>query len=174
MKKTGWKGQPARHSLAARGVRTKRVGRGAAKPNSARQYVSALKTLMQPHGNQSEFYNFVLEHGVEFKSRPRPAELPGDLESCDYKTRECFYNAQVLALTRGYRYFEGYATSIIPTEHAWVVTDEGVLLDLTWDKIDSNELDYFGVEIPHRFIAEQMAETKMASSLLQKYWRETK
>ena len=58
--------------------------------------------------------------------------------------KECFFNAHRVAMHHGLRYVEGYAAGIIPVFHAWNLTEEGVVVDTTWDDGKA----YFGVELP--------------------------
>ena len=141
--------------------------------NTAKEYVESLKVVMSKNEKAVDLYDFVLERGVEFTSAPRPNKLPNGIDPRRFKLKECFYNAQLLALQYNYTYFEGFATSIIPTEHAWVLTHDNVLLDLTWDKVrNGNEtFDYFGVKIPSEFIEEHMYDTGYSVSMLVPFWQ---
>jgi hypothetical protein len=82
---------------------------------------------------------FVLAHGRDMGDM---APLPEDVGNGTKK--ECFKNAMELAMERGWTYCEGYASSAIPTMHAWCLDDEGNVIDPTWDE----GRDYIGVEIP--------------------------
>lgn len=59
--------------------------------------------------------------------------------------KNCFDNAYQLAKRRGWRYVEGYATSIIPVHHAWVVDDADRIVEKTWPALG---VAYFGVVLP--------------------------
>jgi hypothetical protein len=80
---------------------------------------------------------------------------------CNYKVKQCFYNAQSIGLTGKIGYCEGMADSIgIPMEHAWN-TINGKVIDMTW-KMNNNDKpvvgvipggwEYYGVELPHELI----------------------
>lgn len=139
--------------------------------NSAKEYCKILSRLQLPDSTL-DYYRFVLSKGQEFRSKPVPAALPKGINPRRFKVKECYYNAQMLALTHHFRYYEGFATSIIPTEHAWVLSDDGVLLDLTWDKVaePDEEFDYFGVQVPTRFVAERLVKTSTSTPMLPEYW----
>lgn len=63
--------------------------------------------------------------------------------------KQCFYNASIRAMRHGLRYVEGYATSIIPVHHAWVLDASGKVLEVTWDKPGSA---YFGIEFDPKHV----------------------
>ena len=68
--------------------------------------------------------------------------------------KACFFNSLKIAKKlEGYQYFEGFATCMIPCEHAWVVSPEGKVIDVTWirffdDGDDRVPQDYYGVAVP--------------------------
>jgi hypothetical protein len=178
-KDQGWHGEFARHSLAAKGVKTRapvkklqKLYRVSIGRNTAKSYVEELRKIMVKNKYAVDFYDFILQNGKSFRSRPSPDKLPNNLRSCSYKTKECFYNAQMISLLYGYDYYEGFANSIIPTEHAWVVTQDNVLIDLTWDKVaePEEELDYFGVHIPREFISKQINKTGNSTDMMRQWF----
>lgn len=86
---------------------------------------------------------FILSNGKAMGDR--------SIESDKYKKgtmKECFKNAYRLASSKGFKYCEGYATSIIPTLHAWCLDEKGNVIDVTW----KNGRDYFGVIFPMSYI----------------------
>jgi hypothetical protein len=142
--------------------------------NSAREYCKALKALMKDNPNGVKFYEFLLENGKEFQCQPVPKTLPKGIRSKTYQVKQCFYNAQTIALLHGYDYYEGFAISLLPVEHAWVISRDGELLDLTWDKVAENgeKFDYFGVHIPSNFVRIHMLKTNSCVGLLMQWWKE--
>ena len=84
--------------------------------------------------------DFLLQHGEWH----RPTEPIRDRQGAP---KQCFGNALVLAVTRGYRYFEGIALPDIPVRismhHGWCLTPDGALVDNTWM---NTGLAYLGVE----------------------------
>lgn len=135
--------------------------------NTARQYCEMVRELMVNNPNAVGFYDFILANGKEFHSKPLPSKLPSGINLREYKLKECYYNAQMVALLHDLDYYEGFATSFFPTEHAWAVHGEE-LIDLTWDKVAKNgeEYDYFGVHIPSDFIAKSIVRTKLSVPML--------
>lgn len=84
--------------------------------------------------------------------------------------KACFENCRRLVKRMpGLKYYEGTATSIIPMEHAWVVTPEGRVLEPTLcllrrfeerkfvpegvDGSPEGYVDYFGIHIPTEKLA---------------------
>lgn len=127
----------------------------------ARQYCQLIHKL-----NQSPIpapAALILERGTEGTVRRR----------CRWRGTQgaCYANAQYLASRRkGLRYAEGFATSVIPVEHAWCVDAEGRVIDPTWDY--EYQPDYFGVifEADHVRRIRQITGPK-AYSLLFTWWK---
>ena len=94
---------------------------------------------------------FLLKEGREWGYQP----LPTGWERGE--PRQCFRNAAVLALENDeLTYVEGYATSLIPTSHAWVVNRDGVVHDPTWANLELEDAEhraYFGVPFDTAFLA---------------------
>jgi hypothetical protein len=84
-------------------------------------------------------YNFLAQHGIEYK----PTLWPGGYKQG--APRMCYGNAIVGGAVYGLRYVEGITLSPhgIATPHAWNLSAEGELLDLTWL---NTGLVYIGVE----------------------------
>lgn len=109
--------------------------------NGSRQYLELVRSMNpEAHANSGTSYGYLLEHGQEWEASP----LPEDIEQGDPKM--CFVNAYNLARRNPGRlfYVEGYATAVIPTDHAWCVDRQGRVVDNTpyWE--DGH--DYFGVK----------------------------
>lgn len=81
--------------------------------------------------------------------------------------RQCYYNAQRLALDTGMDYVEGWANALIPVEHAWNM-ENGRVIDTTW--VDIYAGDYYGVVIPAPYIRMKWA-TGQAGPILWEYIR---
>ena len=101
--------------------------------------------------------------------------------NCSCYTKECYYNAQVLAMINPeFVYHEGYANAITPMLHAWV-TLNGKVIDVTWrnsgatplgertsiplgedgDDLDERRLGGFGERVTYcgvAFTSEQLLE----------------
>ena|GEM_PF-5243583 len=90
------------------------------------------------------------------------------------KAQDCLYNSQeCCAEDNGTRYFEGFVlvqTGMLPSEHAWVVMQDGRVVDFTLEaaevilaqkrhRLDLRTPLYVGVEIPRTFIMERWDAT---------------
>lgn len=170
-------------------------GEEGARVNSALDYVEKVREMVErrrrPDGwHYDGPHHFLLTHGRAFES----AELPPDgmdviraatSRRRKLKVRQCFKNAQYAALddtTGRLLYCEGFATSIIPTHHAWTVLDGRVVADLTWErghtttgKLSSKiigtlgEREYFGVVFSQRTVRDAVLLGEAYGSLLFDY-----
>jgi len=88
--------------------------------------------------------------------------------------QDCFYNSQECCMEdNGSRYFEGFVLvqkGLLPSEHAWVVMQDGRVVDFTLEAlevivaemgntVDSRSALYVGLEVPRAIIGERLAET---------------
>jgi hypothetical protein len=76
--------------------------------------------------------------------RFEPAPLPAGLSRG--QPRQCYRNAGEEAVAdRRWAYAEGYAAcrGVFPVHHAWLVDEQGFVLDPTWEFSEKNE--YFGL-----------------------------
>lgn len=88
--------------------------------------------------------DFFLREGEEFTPAPYDAERWGKKGPL----KECFGNALDLALAfpDELAYVEGVALGdFLGVDHAWCVTEDGTVVDPTWDEPGSS---YWGVRIP--------------------------
>jgi hypothetical protein len=99
------------------------------------------------------FYERLNNEGRFYAPKPLPKR---------YKARpqkQCFKNAFDLAVkTRAaLMYVEGFAFCYIPTHHAWVVDDQGNVIDPTWAEIavPYAERSYFGIVVPKKTLQEK-------------------
>ena len=72
--------------------------------------------------------------------------------------KQCYYNSMMAHPSL--EYWEGWATSMIPLNHAWNVKD-GKVVDTTWCLLDhqrgkAEHILYFGIYIPREFIVSQL------------------
>lgn len=115
-----------------------------------RDYLSGVARLRQ-QARQAEgfayagFEDLVLRRGTFWPGSPRPRGVP------KMANRQCFQNAWQIAETHGWTYCEGWATSIIPTHHAWVLNQAGAVIDPTWD--DPESCVYAGLPLERSFVA---------------------
>lgn len=83
--------------------------------------------------------------------------------------QQCFSNSQRLAIAHPeLTYVEGYALNVIPVHHAWCVDPDGAVIDVTWERRDSNR--YFGVPIRTRYIRKISLQTGWWTALFDN-WR---
>lgn len=106
------------------------------------------------------FMDFVLQHGSHFNLLNSRAEKHGPM-------KECFSNSQALALFKGrgqYIYCEGYAISLIPVLHAWVVRrEDGALIETTWPEVGR---EYFGIMFDEDYLTDRVLATESYHSLI--------
>ena len=109
--------------------------------------------------------DYVLQHGHLYESAELTIEERGALAQLnprEYKVRECYYNAQFIAITfPEFSYVEGMAIGIVPVDHAWVELN-GKVIDMTWTEhgpvlgVIPEDSGYYGVVIPTRQVWESI------------------
>ena len=101
--------------------------------------------------------DFVLQHGRLFVPGPWPKGVR------QMAAQQCFDNAFRVARRRGLIYVEGFGIGAFgfPFPHGWCVTDDGIVLDPTWD--DGRE--YFGVPFDMNFVIRTRRTIKTHSML---------
>jgi hypothetical protein len=116
----------------------------------------------------------VSEKGVFFSPEKLTSEqrdyVDGYLSGVNPKIKQCFSNAQRLAVAEGgnrIKYHEGYGAFQFPILHAWNTID-GKLIDVTWELLDYYDTDvvYKGVEFPREYIMCVQLETERYDSML--------
>jgi len=129
--------------------------------------------------------HFVLKNGTWFEGRARVNDYPSAIywrRKHRPQVRECFQNAQQFCLAHPEaRYFEGfYLIFETPDAHAWVVMEDGRVLDFTVEAVlqkarkDKGEVyvrppRYLGVEIPYNQLAELHALVERNEPILELY-----
>ncbi len=110
--------------------------------------IAGLKANGIQHSGVNGYFclmDFVLQHGREWK--------PG-IECWAKGKMACYIHAGKAALrNRDYTYVEGYAISIIPVEHAWLVDKDGIVIETTWPEMG---LDYYGIPFRTDWIRQQI------------------
>lgn len=105
------------------------------------------------------YEDYVLHHGLLFENG-----TPSKLREFESKTQhECFTNSLMAAVRfDDLIYVEGYAsTSLFPVHHAWLVDQDGVVHDPTWDAIpghDRSDAVYIGVPFDTTYVARLTTE----------------
>lgn len=101
--------------------------------------------------------DYVLQHGHLYQSAELTEverEVLAQLNPRAYKVRECYSNAQSIAINfPEFSYVEGVATGIIPVDHAWCELN-GKVIDFTWGEdgpilgVIPEDSEYYGLVIP--------------------------
>ena len=116
--------------------------------------IEYLKLIRQCTKNNLAGQNYVyagaadllLQHGKWYKPQSRPDGF------IKLTPKACFANSQYYSQlkNKNLHYVEGYALSIIPVHHAWVVDEDDNVIEVTWD---TPGLAYFGLEFkpPKKF-----------------------
>jgi hypothetical protein len=105
-----------------------------------RDCVAQRAGLFRKLGHPALLDEFILRNGAVQQGEP----LMKGIKRMPLK--QCFANAAQVTLERGWFYVEGYAASAtigIPLLHAWNVTPDGKLVDVTWRTPETTQ--YLGV-----------------------------
>ena len=109
----------------------------------------------------ADIYNWFIENAVPLTGM--------DVELADaeikltrfYKPeiKQCYYNSMMAHSSL--EYWEGWATSILPLNHAWNVKD-GKVVDTTWSLLDhqreqAEDILYLGIKIPREFMMKNLS-----------------
>lgn len=125
--------------------------------NNSRQYAEQLAQWFekQPQGAvRKKFAEMAEEFSVVNFDESRAL---ADKYRC--KIRQCFANCfEVAKKDKRYTYVEGYCTSLIPLDHAWLLNEKGEVVDPTYILTDSKTTDYFGVRVPVKKINHKLFE----------------
>lgn len=132
--------------------------------NQLTEHLNHLAELYDKQVRGVSMYRFILDNGYDFK----PAALPSDIERM--KKKECFMNATHLMLVdSSLIYCEGFALNIIPVHHGWCVTQDGEIVDPTWDNPEN--CTYFGVPFQYDFVMESLDKSQAYGILDNHYLR---
>jgi hypothetical protein len=141
------------------------MGREAAQKMAIEHYLSLLAGI----DGQAPFGQFMFDHGSYHDAAPKPARFKSLM------LKRCFSNAQkavVTAVSAGrcpLTYAEGYACSgglapNIPMHHAWLVDDDGMVVDQTWTSPETST--YFGVKFTAEYVMEKAKEHRRSYNSL--------
>ncbi len=121
----------------------------------------------EPGHIRSGMWSYVVNNGKPFGAIDIEASI-AVRDVYGLKRQQCYKNCQLVAQIEDeeFEYFEGYALSVIPVEHAWLVRS-GKVVDPTW--ADETCEDYFGIHIPTPWIKKRWLRTKLADSLMLPY-----
>ncbi len=125
-----------------------------------KNYLGAIARLREMSGQPKlegliyeGYEDLVLKTG-EFMTATSP--LPDDVQRGEKKN--CFANAWNLAIERDWVYVEGWAESVIPMHHAWVLDDEVRIVDPTWDYEDGRA--YWGIAFDVSYVSKVLCKSK--------------
>lgn len=92
--------------------------------------------------NPRDMYGWIYREGRSYTPAPRPAGIKRGIP------KWCFDNAIEVYNLHGLQYVEGFAISAnitgMPIHHAWNVTDDGTVVDVTWHPVG---LEYYGIAV---------------------------
>ena len=125
-----------------------------------------------PDWKYSSVEALLLDHGKEFSHVP-PEAWPPAFDFTVGEMKACFMNASRQAHHPEVFYCEGYATSVIPMNHAWVTVDGKGAIDTTWHTeatpnpeygkmsggYDSSGSAYFGIPFTDDFVRRWQMKT---------------
>jgi hypothetical protein len=122
--------------------------------STLKQYLDWMVTCRKTLGPQNKFKfscmeDFILSYGRLFPNyMPKPKWVRKGI------IKQCFSNCAKAVMKNPERliYCEGFASGIIPVNHAWCLTLDGQVIDPTWDgrkDIKREGTEYFG--IPFKF-----------------------
>jgi hypothetical protein len=86
------------------------------------------------------YEELVLELGEVFEEAVL-ADQRGEMKQC--------YRNSWMAAEPGLTYYEGFALSIIPVMHAWLVNSDGVVVETTWEEVGET---YIGVPVSRKAV----------------------
>jgi hypothetical protein len=146
-------------------------------PHPSRDYVEMVYHFMKNRQEAQRFWRQFQRLGEEFTVADLDVTRSKEIaQKFDAQPRRCYYNAVMVAMSMssGLDYMEGIATSILPTEHAWLVDRTwNRVIDPTWigghlraRKPAHKIKDYYGVRIPLALIREIVREQEVAGPML--------
>jgi len=130
------------------------------KRSAVRSYLQKVYKLVSTMGHQPIngyccLDHFVLVNGIFMRPCPKRHWPASAVQG---PVGECFRNAALLAFENpGLIYCEGYAMSLLPVLHAWVVTSKGRVIDITWSRRGT---EYYGVAIRTDYLRQQVKKQK--------------
>lgn len=153
---------------------------------------SFLHVMATYHAKSGEagLSNLLLEKGSWFEGRADSDEYLitkkwKKKKKSKPKAQDCFYNSQEFCAENNVtQYFEGFVLvqkGMVPSEHAWVVMQDGRVVDFTLEAlevlaaengntVDSRGALYVGVEVPSVMIIERLAKTGWYDSIAELFY----
>lgn len=135
--------------------------------------------------NRGPAPNFVMSKGTWFEGRANVEDYSSAVKwRREHRPRggQCFHNARQFCLAHpNARYFEGfYLIFKMPEDHAWVVMEDGMVLDFTHEavirklvkekkKVDVRSPLYLGVQVPHNPLIQLHTSVARNTPILELY-----
>lgn len=157
------------------------------------QYLEQMVEMRRRMGNPPKGYNYrcmedyVLTNGQLMASTEWSDEEQKLLEKVaipsEFKPRQCFYNAQMLALrSNRFTYYEGFGSAnLFPMLHGWCLLDNQKIVDVTWRKkfgpdsggwenrilgVIPEGFEYLGFPVKTERVRERILRTRKGASFL--------
>jgi len=134
------------------------------------EHLNGLVKLYANRELAGAYYKWILKNGKLFTEKTDPKKFNKIFKK---RFKGCYYNAQMLALdNKGLKYYEGWGITEavgFPLDHGFNVTG-GKVVDVSWP----DGIEYFGIEIPLKFIREEMLRTEIAGTILFQWWLKNK
>jgi len=127
-------------------------------------WMVSCRKVLGPRNNKFKFScmeDFVLTHGQFFPNYiPKPKWVRKGV------IKQCFANCAKAVMRNPDKliYCEGFASGIIPVNHAWLLTTDGQIIDPTWDgrkeiKHEGEGTEYYGVPFKFGYVLRILRET---------------
>jgi len=111
------------------------------------EYQPNTRKTQRENWRYANYYEAVLDLGQEFLGEKRPKGV------WKKPYRQCFRNSSRAVFDHGWAYVEGYAMSEhgLMVEHAWNLTPDGHVVDLTWRRPEKSL--YYGIVIDQETVS---------------------
>jgi len=130
-------------------------------------YLNGVAKMMKGAPGYGEaYYRWIIKTGKLFTEREDVKKFQPTFKKM---FKGCYYNAQFMSIEyERLRYYEGWGVTEaigIPIEHGFNVIN-GKVIDISWE----DGVEYFGIELPLKFVREEMLREKIACTLLFRWW----
>lgn len=123
------------------------------------EYLQQIRAMHDTHqAGRHSIEGLLLDVGRTWGDWIKDNNLLGRYNLTARELKACFRNAGTAAIDNPeLTYVEGYAGTIIPIMHAWCVTDNGTIIDPTWE--DGHH--YFGIAFPTPWLRRHIVRTSV-------------
>lgn len=123
--------------------------------HSSKEFIQYGSQAFKELGRPCRMYDFVAENALEMFAT---GNFSHGYHRLHGPPKHCFRNAALAAqLVPILTYCEGYVSSVIPVLHAWCLSPEGEVVELTLEKPGS---DYFGIPFQLSFLVQQLQKNR--------------